>query len=252
MVSIENDKIEESRKLNKNKINNFILNFQLPPNLFDPVKVINNITPVFERREKRIIPNFTVNVKNNEDPVITKNDTIDHILINESKNFTITFKSDGSSFWFETSTYVDYRTYLDPLATVVEAIEKINSSIFSTRIGMRFVNTFPSLKLKDTSKVFQGDVAKNIIRGSSKEGISRFIAQEEYNLLNLFLRVQYGIPNKHFPAILNNYDLLLDIDAFDIAQQKISEWDDVLKRLNHAAYHKFIEYLNPKYLETLK
>ena len=87
---------------------------------------------------------------------------------------------------------------------------------------------------------------------ASKEKVSRIINQEEYNLDSSKLRVVYGIPNKFYPAILNNFDLLLDIDSIDDTQESIGNWEQVLKNLNHAAYHKFVEFMLPKYLETLK
>ena len=87
---------------------------------------------------------------------------------------------------------------------------------------------------------------------AGKKSISRVISQEEYNFSNSKLRLQYGIPNKFYPGLLNNYDLVLDIDSYLDSRTIVSDWTLVLSDLNHKAYDIFQESISQNLLESLK
>ena len=87
---------------------------------------------------------------------------------------------------------------------------------------------------------------------ASQDNINRVISQEEYNFDNNKCRIQYGILNKYYPAILKNYDLTLDIDSFDNTFQNYQEWDKTIDELNHTAYKMFVNCINEKQFNNLK
>ncbi len=82
--------------------------------------------------------------------------------------------------------------------------------------------------------------------------ISRAIAYQEYNADGNKTRVQYGIANKYYPAVISSYDLVLDIDAYFDTNILLEDWSAKISDLNHTAYSCFIETMNEKYLLGLK
>lgn len=82
--------------------------------------------------------------------------------------------------------------------------------------------------------------------------LSRIIGVEEYNNDGYKLRFQYGIPNKFYPSVMTVYDLIMDIDSYIESTSTISEWEQIIVNLNHAAYRKFINEINENYLKELK
>jgi uncharacterized protein (TIGR04255 family) len=117
---------------------------------------------------------------------------------------------------------------------------------------MRYINSFHCKTPKEIIKVLSKDKAK-ILSGICQENqLSRMIVQEEYNTENSKLRLQYGVPNKYYPAVMTTYDVLLDIDSYDDSTHPFEEWDEVIKNLNHMAYGAFVKSMNSQYIESLK
>jgi len=75
---------------------------------------------------------------------------------------------------------------------------------------------------------------------------------EQYNNGNYFVRVQYGIFNKFYPAVIRNLDVTLDIDVYYGGLRPIAEWTEDIRMYNHAAFDKFKEYVEPSYIETMQ
>ena len=246
------EELDISRTLTKNGIRLFILRFDLMPlQSIDFIRIINSISESADRTEKRIKTGIKVDIKAGKSEV-TNVTTEDYVLLNDTTGISMTFSKDANAFWFETKQYLDNKTYKYNIANIIHALNESDPNIISKRIGMRFINEYRCTTLKNISKIYNSRLAKNIIQMADQEYASRIIGHEEFNYSNYKLRVQYGIPNKFYPAILNNYDLLLDIDAFDDTQQKLDKWEAVISELNHLAYNKFIEVINRKFLEELK
>jgi hypothetical protein len=247
------NEIIPNRALTKNAISQFILRIDFLPNIeIDFVSIINSLSIYFDRTEKRMLTNFQVNISDGKSEV-NKTEDFDYVLVNDTTKMSITFSTHLKAFWIETGNYIDNSTYTKVINQIIETIKILNpTEVYSKRIGMRFINEFKCSNKKTISKILNSNISKSINYMSSQEDISRVISQEEYNFSTSKLRLQYGIPNKFYPAILNNFDLLLDIDSFDDTQQEISIWTQILENLNHVAYTKFIFSLNPKYLLELK
>lgn len=239
------------RTLSKNGIKHFIIRIDFMPNSrVDFSKIINSISESADRLEKRIKSGVVVNVINGKSNV-TNIKSEDLVLINDTTNVSLTFSQDPLIILFETRQYLDNTTYESSISSIVAALTELNPDVLSKRIGMRYINEYQCANLKSIQKIYRRRIAQNIEKMADQEFISRVIGQEEYNYSNLKLRVQYGVPNKYYPGTLKNYDLLLDIDAFDDTQHKLDAWEPVLTELNHAAYKKFIDTINPKFLEEM-
>lgn len=246
------EEINIERQLGKNKIKSFILKIDLVPNeTINYIDTVNKISAKFDRIEKKIRTNIIFNIKDGK-PELNKNESLDYILVNDSNKTFVTFSPQLNSFWFETSHYKDNKCYKEIIPSIIDAITSSSNGLIAKRTGLRYINEFPCISLKNISKIFNPNISKNIIHMSSQDNISRVIAQEEFALENSKLRIQYGIPNKFYPAKIENYDLLLDIDSYSDSQKEISNCEEILSELNHLAYDKFKQIINPKYLDELK
>lgn len=235
--------------LTRNNITRFLIRIDLAQNSIEFANVANNLAPFFNRLEKRQQTHYDVNV---DEQHISKGEIIDYVLINDSPFVSVILSKQMNAILFDTNQYKDNSVYRDFSHQIINILKKIYPDIDAKRIGMRFINEFQCKEIKFISKIFESTRAKAIGNIVSDEDISRIIMQEEFNFQQSKIRIQYGVPNKFYPSILNNYDLLLDIDSFDDSTHKLDDWDEVLSVLNHRAYEKFINFINPKFLEDLK
>lgn len=240
----------ENRTLKKNAISKFFLRFDLiPDDCLNFIELINTVSPKFDRTEKILKTHHQIDLSSEQ---VNRSNFFEYVLVNEQLKYSIIFSDLAKSFLFETSQYVSYKTYMDAFMIIKAALLTMYPKVQSKRIGMRFINVFPSSSLKNANKVFNNQISKIIIWTVSHEKTSRAIIQEEYNLQTSKMRVQYGIPNKFYPSPINNYDFLFDIDSYDDSIHDIESWERVISDLNHNAYDKFIEFMNPTHIEELK
>lgn len=242
----------EERQLSKNSIDIFILKFDLLlDKQFDYGIFINAISKHFDRTEKRMQTNFEVKFTSDKSE-LNKVEDFDYVLTNDEKRFSMTFSKIQNSFWFETRNYINRDTYIPLLTEVLKEAQSLGLNLIARRIGMRFINKFNCLNPKSISKIFNSDISKNLKHRLNQNNLSRIICQEEFNNETCKIRVQYGIPNKFYPAILNNYDLLLDIDSYIDTTQELNLWTEAIEALNHCAYNAFLDNINPTFINSLK
>lgn len=243
----------EDRTLTKNNVRNFILKIDLIKNEnFHLNKVVEKLSAYFDRTEKRLVNNFTINFTNTISE-ISQDDTYDYVLISESRNISMTFSETQNLFLLETSSYKNNTVYKDIIKQTIDIIKYYSDDIESKRIGLRYINEFECKQKKDISRIFDkrlSSIVKNMLLLNNQ---NRTIAIEEYIDENqTFLKLQYGIPNKFYPSKLATYDLLLDIDSYSSATNNIDDWEQVIRTLNHSAYDSFKLSLNENFLEKLK
>jgi uncharacterized protein (TIGR04255 family) len=243
--------MEEDRTLTKNRISKFVLRLDLFPNAsVDYKDLANNIGRFFDRIEQRPYNSYSIN--NQTQDIIKQEGGTDYVLVKESPSESVILSANSNVIAFETNQYTNNLRYKEFLSQVIAYFKGIGIDIQAKRIGMRFINEYPCKDLADVKKTLDLNSGKNICQMASKEFISRAISQEEFNFSTSKLRVQYGIPNKFYPAPMNNFDLLLDIDSWTDISCTIDNLPDVCSALNHKAYEYFVTYLRSKLLETLK
>lgn len=242
----------EERQLSKNSIDLFILRFDLLlDKQFDYGIFIKALSKYFDRTEKRMQTNFEVKFTSDKSE-LNKVEDFDYVLTNDEKGFSMTFSKIQNSFWFETRNYVNRDTYMKLLTEVLKEAQSLNLNLAARRIGMRFINKFNCLNPKLISKIFNSVISKNLKQRLNQNNISRIICQEEFNIENCKIKVQYGVPNKFYPAIINNYDLLLDIDCYIDNIHELKLWTEAIENLNHSAYNAFLQNINPTFINSLK
>lgn len=225
--------ITEERQLTKNSLELFILKFELIQNSFiDFDLLISDISKHFDRTEKRLLTNFEVNFTTDKSEV-NKVESYDYVLTKEKERYSMTFSKSQNAFWFETTNYTNRETYANVVKELLNSAEKNNIKLTTRRIGMRFINNFKCTSPRQISKIFLPEISKNLVHRISQNSISRIICQEEFNYDSCKVRVQYGIPNKFYPAVINNFDLLLDIDLYEDKIQELESLLETMINLNH-------------------
>lgn len=242
---------QTERSLLNNRIKKFILRIDFASNDTKSfADIINDISNLFTRLEKRTHINYNINVAS-EKEVLEKQQTPDYVLIDEDQALKLTFSTFQNALFIETSNYVNNLSYKKYISAVEESFNKLGVNCLCKRIGLRFINSFQCKVPKDIVKILSKEKSKIISSVCIKNQLSRIIVQEEYNTENMKLRVQYGIPNKYYPAVMTTYDILLDIDSFDDSSHPLEEWDEVIRLLNHSAYDVFVKSMNAQYIQNL-
>ena len=245
---------DEEKTLTRNQIKTFILKIDLIESEKLKIgKIAEAMSKYFDRTEKRQISNFAINLTKNSTDMIKKEELFDFVLISEKSAMSMTFSEVQNSFWLESTQYRNNSLYKDLIKRITDIFTEISNETESKRIGLRYINEYTCEKNKDISRIYNKRLSSALKFMISEKNQSRVIGMEEYNNDDGYkLRLHYGIPNKFYPSIITTFDLLLDIDSFIERTCSIHEWGEVITNLNRAAYSKFINEINPKYLEELK
>lgn len=241
----------EDRTLTKNDIRSFVLRIDLIKNdNLNLGKVVEKLSQYFDRTEQRQVSNFRLSFTTSESE-LSKEDAFDYVLVSQSKQMT--FSETQNSFWLETSSYQNNSIYKDIINKTIEIIKSYSPDIESRRIGLRYINEFECKKPKDINRIYGKRLSTIVKNMTSSDSQIRIIGMEERSPEDgIFLRLQYGVPNKFYPARISTYDLLLDIDSYTNIANNVSDWEQTIRILNHAAYNAFKSELNEQFLEQLK
>lgn len=239
------------RTLSNNKVSTFIIRIDLDMNSnLDYNDVSQALSIFFPYVQTHIFPYYNVNLNDN---------SIEKV---EAKKFIFKIE-DGvrleispidKAIIFSSSYYTTNDIYKERLRQIVDIIsEKTEGVLKARRIGMRFINTFPSIKDGNLAMVLNVSETK-IIKDSlsNKEDLSRLIVVDEYLKEDFRIRVQYGIPNKFYPNKITSRDIILDIDVYSEGLQSIDIWLENISNYNHAAYDMFLRYIRNEIIEQLR
>jgi len=240
------------RTLLNNCVRQFILRFDLfPSGDFRFEEIINRIAARFDRTEKRIVNVIGFQLKDGKSEA-AKTEEVDYVLISDVNNLSLTFSKTQIAFWLESKQYRDNSVYKELFIEIRNVYSLLLPETKTRRIGMRFINDFKCDSKREIKKILGAKTASIVLGMLGGDSLSRVIAQEEYNLADKKVRVQYGVPNKYYPSVISNFDLLLDIDSYVDQPVSVSDWTDTLSVLNHAAYELFVRSMNAEYLVRLK
>lgn len=240
--------MENNRILQNNKISHFILRIDFTKDIQIDYKMLSeSLKEEFTIYKTELHSNYNVNIDNFE---VKKEDFIKYLL----STSTISLKIDSfeKSIIVELQQYKDKSSYMQCLTKVIEKLKALNIEINSQRIGMRYINIFPCSKVSEISKILNPTDAKLIKETVVRDGIARSMIVHEYQQVDHLVRVQYGIPNRFYPSVIKNYDIVLDIDVYSSGQQSIDTWEESITQFNHQAYDMFISYIKESFLNTLK
>lgn len=243
--------MEEVRTLMNNKISQFLLRIDLDPSIN-----LNYEKLVFDLKERaasykvELHTNFPIDL-NAKQQQVNREEFYKHILGYEP-SVSLMIDTFAKAIVIRAHHYVSNETYKPRLSEIIACLQRQNNEICATRIGMRYVNDFPCSKSDEISKVFNAAESKSIKDALLKQDMSRIINIHEFETDEYRKRVQFGIPNKYYPAKISNMDLLLDIDVYVVGRQDITLWEEIVHMCNHVAYDTFLEYVKPSYIKLLK
>lgn len=242
--------MEEYRNtLRNNKIVQFILRIDLDQNIkIDYGLLAQTLLPEYSTSKIEVIHNTNLDVISGD---ISKKDFNLYVLL--SDDITLKIDSFNKSIIFEANHYINKSIYQSRITRITEVLQMIvDGDILARRIGMRFVNVFPCNKMDDIGKIYNVDESRSIRNSLKKNQISRSVFVNEFQLDGFRIRVQYGVPNKYYPAIITNYDLVLDIDVYSDGLQEIEYWENSISDFNHAAFEMFSEYTKESFRNSMQ
>lgn len=247
------DNETDDRTLTRNSITSFLLRIDLiKTDQLDISRIAREMSKYFDRTEKRQISNVVINFTHDSSEVTRQESSFDYVLQSETRGISLVFSELQSAFWLTSTQYKNNSIYKELMDTIVSVITTLCGDVESRRIGMRYINDFKCTTPRKIGAIY-GKRLASILRGMLTESYqSRIIGMEEYNKDEYKIRFQYGIPNKFYPSVITVFDLLMDIDSYIENTTVTSEWNNVVRVLNHAAYDVFKREINPKYLEELK
>lgn len=239
------------RTLTKNKVSTFIIRIDLDMNSdLDYNGISEDLGIVFPNYQTQISPHFNVNLDNGSIEKVE----VKKFLYFIEKNVRVEVAPIEKSIVFSSNYYTTNDLYKERLRQIVEIlIAKTGGSLKARRIGMRFINTFPSNKDGGIPSVLNAPETK-ILKDSlaKKNDLSRLIVVDEYLKEDYRIRVQYGVPNKLYPNKIGTQDIILDIDVYSEGLRPVENWCEIISDYNHAAYDTFMGYVRNDVIEDLR
>lgn len=246
---IDTKYMDETRVLINNKVSHFILRIDVDPaSGIQYDKLVNDLKPKSSSYKVELHTNFNIDVNKQQ---VNKQDFLKHIL-GFGQFVRLYIDTFLNAIIIDASHYETNTVYKAILGDIIQALTTQDVDVYANRVGMRFINTFPCTKREDISKVFKSPEAKAIKDGVDKESVSRVMVVEEFQEADYMKRVQLGIPNKFYPAVITNLDLTLDIDVYTSGRQQMSLWSEIVSSCNHIAYDTFVSYVKDSYLDSMK
>ena len=240
----------ETRTLSQNKVKQFLIRIDLEKTQpLDFLAVVNSLTQFYDRVEQQLVPNLKINLNSGE----VKNEAIKHFLFIKEGGHTLKVDPVERAFILNTNSYLDRSNYLDDIQNLIRIVTSLTQGqCKALRIGMRFINVFECDKPSSYTKMFNKDEGRLLALMRGKSQICRALLVNEYQTENGLARVQFGFPNKFYPSLLHDNEVILDIDSFSNGLQEVKDWADILEALNHKAYDLFLQYMNQEYIQILK
>ncbi len=182
---------------------------------------------------------------------VNKEEFLTYIL-GKAPNVTLQLNCFERSIVLMSSHYNDNSIYKDRIHKVITLLKEFNSDLAASRIGMRYINKFSCSKAADIGKYLITPETNSIKDTLKRSNVCRAILVHEYQHGDYQVRVQCGVPNKFYPSVITNYELVLDIDVYGGGSQPIDRWEDSIRDYNHGAYDYFVKYIKPSLLAEMK
>ena len=239
------------RTLTKNKISTFIIRIDLDMSCeLDYNEISEGLSQLFPNKQIQISPHFNVNLDN----VSIEKVEVKKFLFFIEDNVKLEVSPVDKAIIFSSNYYTTNDLYKERLRQIVDVFTaKASAELKARRIGMRYINTFPSNKDGNLPSVLNASETR-ILKDSlsKKDNLSRLIMVDEYLKDDYRIRVQYGIPNKFYPNKISTQDIILDIDVYSEGLRTICDWCQIVSTFNHAAFDTFLSYVRNDVVEALK
>lgn len=153
-------------------------------------------------------------IKINEDNVTTSSEEIKKWVYHgteREKSLILDYQSVTMSI----QRYNSYEAALSEFKFILDTIFQENKGLFSSRIGVRYIN---SIELDKGNPLEWNEYIDENILGvlgfHFTENISRVFHILEYNFDGQSLKCQFGMPNSDYPAVIKKKQFVLDLDSY--------------------------------------
>ena len=239
----------ESKTLQNNKISQFLLRIDIMPGMSIDFKGLAEALSVdYGTVRTELHVNYNVDMQKVE---VNKEEYLTYVL-GKAPNVTLRLNCFERSIVLTSTHYANNSVYKERMHKLISILKEANPEVAASRIGMRYINTFPCLKPSEISKYLNIAEANSIKETLKRDNISRAILVHEYQDGDYQTRVQCGVPNKFYPSVITNYELVLDIDVYGVGSQPIDRWEDSIRDYNHGAYAYFRQYVKPSLVEEMR
>lgn len=246
--------MDENRTLNNNHVGKFILRIDIDKSTpIDFSYVVGALQGDYTSKKIEVHEHIAINIDEQKNEGNVAKSTFPRFVLTYTDGVYLKLGTFDNNIIIESNKYRDNSIYKDRIAKVIAIIkEKYGEQVSSTRIGMRYINTFPCENEKDISKVFNPSDSKSIRDRLFKPNVSRVLLVSEFNEEDHQIRIQYGVPNRFYPSKVTRPDLMLDIDVYSLGLQSIVDWEEVIRIANHDAFRIFKEYIKESYIEKMR
>lgn len=239
------------RTLTKNKVSTFIIRIDLDRSIeLAYNEICDSLMQHFPNQQIQIIPHFNINLDNGRFAKVEAR----KYLFNVADGVRLEISPIDKAIIFSSNYYTTNELYKERLRQIVEVFTaKASRDLKAQRIGMRYINTFPSNKEGNLPTVLNASETK-ILKDSlaKKDNLSRLIIVDEYLKEDHRIRVQYGVPNKFYPNRISSQDVILDIDVYSEGLRQICDWCQIISVFNHAAFDTFLSYVRSDVIDSLR
>ena len=240
---------EANKTLQNNKISQFLLRIDIMPGTAVDFKgLAEALSAEYGTVRTELHVNYNVDmqkVKVNREEFLT-------YALGKAPEVTLRLDCFERSILLTSNHYADNSIYKERIHKIVAILMSSSPEMAASRIGMRYINSFPCSKPSEINKYLNTSEANSIKDALKHSDISRAILVHEYQKGDYQARVQFGIPNKFYPSVITNYELVLDIDVYGVGSQPINRWEDSIRDYNHGAYDYFMEYIKPTLLKEMR
>jgi uncharacterized protein (TIGR04255 family) len=211
---------------------------------------LNNLTEsVSKDLSKAILRSFPIfephtvhaqDVQINHDGVTTSSEEIKTWIYHgaeREKSLVLDYQSVTMSI----KRYNSYEAAFSEYKLILEAIFQENKDLFSSRIGVRYIN---SIDLDKGNPLEWNEYIDESILGvfsfHSTKNISRAFHILEFNFDGQSLKCQFGIPNPDYPAVIKRKQFVLDLDSYFTGVFELNDICDSIESC-HQKIQEFFE-----------
>jgi len=141
----------------------------------------------------------------------------------------------GRSFLFvETSKYKDFASLQQLFEPVAKDLFNSAPDLAVKRLGLRYINVISAAGKNPLqwSGIVNPKLSSMLGFVKDSNRISRAIGNMEFNFDGIGLRLQYGVLNPDYPAVVKRKEFVLDMDAFSPGLASFGQMMDQLRALH--------------------
>jgi uncharacterized protein (TIGR04255 family) len=150
--------------------------------------------------------------------------------------------------------YVSFDEFKSDFVEPLEELARIDPEVAVARTGLRYINVFENLAsdIGGLTQYFAPMVSSGLANLVEPAGCVRQVQISEYLTDDFKIRIQTGIFNPDYPAVIKRPDFVLDIDCYVDTPHRISEVSGIVDQLHAAIQDKFEQLVTDDLRKVLR